>query len=313
MLREPAGRQRLTLWSSSALRPRRRDRLPADESAVDRGSARLRRRRTTPCTATRSLAWLEEWFADLKDPASKARPSEMGGPVPMTSLRDVEAQRPDPRGVKADEMTILGSAAAAARSCAPSCPSRRPTSAVTSTGSRSGRRPSPIEVDPSWCADRLLREIGAWSSPRQGQRHGRRTAAQGAASRSSNSSAHGRHRRAVPRGLAVSGLQAHREEVRQEGPCRCGQRTWGQLHFVGVHECGAVAEPWIRRCPQHDDVKLVSPEERQGRGHPLRLPGCNTRDHEGLGYNRRKCACGDGPCGGTFTRPGWSTFPAAWC
>ena len=45
----------------------------------------------------------------------------------------------------------------------------------------------------------------------------------------------------------------------RERACRCGKRTWGQLHFVGFHDCGYVCEPWVKRCPQHDDVKVVLP------------------------------------------------------
>jgi hypothetical protein len=59
--------------------------------------------------------------------------------------------------------------------------------------------------------------------------------------------------------------------------CRCGLKKWGQLHFLGFHTCGAVIEPWIKRCPAHDDVRLVSPQERQGQRHPLRLPDLQHR------------------------------------
>lgn len=41
------------------------------------------------------VEWVRDWFADLEDPATKARfISEIGHPSPMTSLRDVEAQAP---------------------------------------------------------------------------------------------------------------------------------------------------------------------------------------------------------------------------
>src|SRR5690606_22909418 len=76
-------------------------------------------------------------------------------------------------------------------------------------------------------------------------------------------------------------------------PCRCGQRKWGQLHFVGVHECGAITEPWIKRCATHDDVKLVSPKSAKAADITFVCPECQTRTQQGLGFNRR-CACGDG-------------------
>lgn len=45
------------------------------------------------------------------------------------------------------------------------------------------------------------------------------------------------------------------------GPCKCGSTTWpGQLPFVGYHDaCGAVRTPWMPRCKQHGDVKVVFP------------------------------------------------------
>lgn len=67
-------------------------------------------------------------------------------------------------------------------------------------------------------------------------------------------------------------------------PCRCGNRKWGQLHFLGFHECGAVLEPWIKRCPTHDDVQLVSP--RSARAEDIRFvcPECQNVLGKGLGY-----------------------------
>jgi hypothetical protein len=75
--------------------------------------------------------------------------------------------------------------------------------------------------------------------------------------------------------------------------CRCGARRWGQLHFVGFHSCGALFEPWIRRCAQHDDVMLVSPRSAQAKDIRFVCPECSLELMKGLGF--RPCtACGQG-------------------
>jgi hypothetical protein len=78
---------------------------------------------------------------------------------------------------------------------------------------------------------------------------------------------------------------------RQEN-CRCGVRRWGQLHFVGFHSCGALVEPWIKRCPQHDDVMLISPRSAQAKDIRFICPVCKLELMKGLGF--RPCICGDG-------------------
>ena len=75
--------------------------------------------------------------------------------------------------------------------------------------------------------------------------------------------------------------------------CRCGVRRWGQLHFVGFHSCGALVEPWIKRCQQHDDVMLVSPKSAQAKDIRFVCPECQQELMKGLGF--RQCACGLGP------------------
>ena len=76
--------------------------------------------------------------------------------------------------------------------------------------------------------------------------------------------------------------------------CRCGLRKWGQLHFLGFHTCGAVVEPWIKRCPAHDDVKLVSPRSAKASDIRFVCPVCNTELMRGLGFNRTCPGCNDG-------------------
>jgi hypothetical protein len=75
--------------------------------------------------------------------------------------------------------------------------------------------------------------------------------------------------------------------------CRCGARRWGQLHFVGFHGCGATAEPWIHRCPSHDDVKLVSPRSAKAADIRFVCPECHTETMKGLGFLRCQ-GCGQG-------------------
>lgn len=76
--------------------------------------------------------------------------------------------------------------------------------------------------------------------------------------------------------------------------CKCGQRRWGQLHFLGFHSCGAVTEPWIRRCPTHDDVKLVSPRSAKASDIRFVCPVCSLETMKGLGFNRTCQGCGQG-------------------
>lgn len=75
-------------------------------------------------------------------------------------------------------------------------------------------------------------------------------------------------------------------------PCVCGNRRWGQLHFVGFHSCGSITEPWIKRCTTHDDVKLVSPKSTKANDIRFVCPICQFETMKGLGF--KKCACGDG-------------------
>jgi hypothetical protein len=75
--------------------------------------------------------------------------------------------------------------------------------------------------------------------------------------------------------------------------CRCGSSRWGQLHFVGFHSCGALTAPWIKRCPTHDDVMLVSPRSAKASDIRFVCPECKHETQRGMGFNRR-CACEQG-------------------
>lgn len=73
--------------------------------------------------------------------------------------------------------------------------------------------------------------------------------------------------------------------------CRCGQRRWGQLHFVGYHDCGALFEPWIPPCPQHGEVVVNSPRTAQAKDLVFSCPTCGAETLRGLGVGRpcREC------------------------
>ncbi|MGW4590168.1 hypothetical protein ACWEKJ_22815 [Amycolatopsis thermoflava] len=75
--------------------------------------------------------------------------------------------------------------------------------------------------------------------------------------------------------------------------CKCGQRRWGQLHFVGIHDCGRIEVPWIRRCVTHDDVKVVIPKSAKAADITFECPECHTKTMTGLGFNK-PCPCGNG-------------------
>lgn len=76
-------------------------------------------------------------------------------------------------------------------------------------------------------------------------------------------------------------------------PCACGQRRFGQLPFVGYHDgCGTIEEPFIRGCPQHDDVKVVLPGTMSAGEIEFRCPTCNNLLRKGFGFPN--CNCGSG-------------------
>jgi len=151
--------------------------------------------------------------------------------------------------------------------------------------------PVPIQVDRDVIVRRLLREIYAWS-------------------RSDTDSGYAADLRAGAtlevveldddRGVKVESFpqvwlcrNCRRVGRDRAKTCRCGERRWGQLHFVGFHTCGAVTEPWIKRCPQHDDVKLVSPKSTQAKDIRFVCPVCNLDLMRGLGFVPCK-GCGKG-------------------
>jgi hypothetical protein len=152
----------------------------------------------------------------------------------------------------------------------------------------SGARP--IVVEQEIVARRLLREIAPWA--RQGTDNGF----------AADLRSHARIEVAElddRRGVTVAQFPevwlcraCKRIGKQRSKDCRCGARSWGQLHFVGFHSCGALVEPRIKRCPQHDDVKLISPQSAQAKDIRFVCPACNAELMQGLGF--RPCACGKG-------------------
>jgi hypothetical protein len=74
--------------------------------------------------------------------------------------------------------------------------------------------------------------------------------------------------------------------------CSCGAKSWGQLHFVGYHSCGELTEPWIPRCRQHDDVKLIFPGSSDASQIKFVCPACSSVLRQGFGFP--ECSCGKG-------------------
>lgn len=73
-------------------------------------------------------------------------------------------------------------------------------------------------------------------------------------------------------------------------PCSCGSRSLGQLHFVGYHECGHIAEPWIPKCPTHKEARIVFPGTASAAEIKIVCPVCNVVLRTGLGmWKCRHC------------------------
>jgi hypothetical protein len=88
-----------------------------------------------------------------------------------------------------------------------------------------------------------------------------------------------------------------RVESSDERRCECGARSWGQFHFVGYHECGALREAWIPRCPQHNQARIRFPGTASAAEIAIDCPVCGANLRRGLGMPN--CDCGNGRV--TFT------------
>lgn len=153
----------------------------------------------------------------------------------------------------------------------------------------SGARP--IVVDQEIVARRLLREIAPWA--KKGTDNGFATDLRGHA-RIEVVELDDRRGVTVARFPEVWLCRACRRIGKQlSKDCRCGAKSWGQLHFVGFHSCGALIEPSIKRCPQHDDVMLINPKSAQAKDIRFICPLCKIELMKGLGFWPCR-ACGQG-------------------
>lgn len=74
--------------------------------------------------------------------------------------------------------------------------------------------------------------------------------------------------------------------------CICGATQFGQLPFVGFHECGQLRAPFIRGCPEHKQVQIKLPGTAALSEIVFSCPICSRTLQKGLGFVA--CACGKG-------------------
>ena len=86
--------------------------------------------------------------------------------------------------------------------------------------------------------------------------------------------------------------QCRRVVTANDRDCRCGVRSWGQLHFVGFHDCGIVRAPFIPRCPTHRESRIRFPGTSSAAEILIDCPVCQRVLRNGLGFIN--CDCGDG-------------------
>ncbi|WP_020519352.1 hypothetical protein [Catelliglobosispora koreensis] len=81
-----------------------------------------------------------------------------------------------------------------------------------------------------------------------------------------------------------------RVENRDDRDCRCGQKRWEQVHFVGYHECGRLEQPLVPRCQQHDQVRMDFQPTIDASKIRFICPVCSKLLRQGFGF--RRCPCG---------------------
>jgi len=149
----------------------------------------------------------------------------------------------------------------------------------------------PIPIDPALVRRRLLREIGWLEAAGADGGMAQRLRANAPLDVVRLDTSRGVAVERFPRvWLCAACQRVGRSETR---PCRCGQRRWTQLQFVGFHTCGAVVEPWINRCPTHDDTRMVATRSAKASDIRFVCPECHQQTQQGLGFNRQ-CVCGQG-------------------
>jgi len=79
-----------------------------------------------------------------------------------------------------------------------------------------------------------------------------------------------------------------------DAACSCGAKGYpGQLFFVGYHDkCGTIRAPWIPKCPEHKQVKIVFPGTSSATEIRFQCPVCDRELRRGFGHV--PCDCGQG-------------------
>ncbi|KAB0674572.1 hypothetical protein J4G66_21980 [Aeromonas dhakensis] len=81
---------------------------------------------------------------------------------------------------------------------------------------------------------------------------------------------------------------------RPDATCPCGAKGHkGQLFFVGYHDkCGTLRAPWIPKCSEHKQVRIVFPGTSSATEIRFECPVCNRELRKGFGFI--PCECGQG-------------------
>lgn len=79
-----------------------------------------------------------------------------------------------------------------------------------------------------------------------------------------------------------------------DATCPCGAKSQkGQLFFVGYHDkCGTLRAPWIPKCPEHRQVRIIFPGTSSATEIRFECPVCDRELRKGFGHV--PCDCGQG-------------------
>ncbi len=71
----------------------------------------------------------------------------------------------------------------------------------------------------------------------------------------------------------------------------CGSGPKRQFQFVAYHDCGFLDEPYVPRCPHHNQVRVHNPGTASVRDMIFECPTCHRL--LGRGFPFRRCGCGE--------------------
>lgn len=105
---------------------------------------------------------------------------------------------------------------------------------------------------------------------------------------------HGVELEPFPRTWICPNSKCRRLHGSHDAKCPCGiSGKKKSLHFVGYcSECGDLKEPFVRRCPTHNQVRVTFPGTAKGAELLFSCPLCNTVLSKGFGMPA--CGCGQG-------------------